>query len=242
MQRRACSGGASLHDSGKGETVAKVLVVDDDPAVLEILRAYLKREGHEVVAAADGLEGERQLGSVDVAVLDWMLPGQSGVELTRRARDLHPNLPLLLLTARGDEDDRVHGLTSGADDYVVKPFSPREVVARVAALLRRANVRDVVTHGALVIGAQTRSVSLGREELTLSRTEFDLLLTLARHPGVVFTRDRLLDRVWGPEFIGTGRVVDVNIQMLRRKLGDDPESPSFIETVRGVGYRFRAEN
>jgi two-component system, OmpR family, alkaline phosphatase synthesis response regulator PhoP len=219
--------------------MARVLVVDDDPAILEILSAYLTRDGHEVVTASDGLDAERELGSVDVVIVDWMLPGQSGVDLTRRARGSHPNLPLLLLTARSDEDDRVRGLKSGADDYVVKPFSPREVMARVEALLRRANVRDVLTLGRLVIGAQARTVTLAGAEVPLSRTEFELLLTLARHPGVAFSRDRLLERVWGPEFVGTERVVDVNIQVLRRKLGDDLESPLFIETVRGFGYRFR---
>jgi len=220
--------------------MARVLVVDDDPAILEILSAYLTRDGHEVVTASDGLDAERELGSVDVAIIDWMLPGQSGVDLSRRARAKYPGLPLLLLTARGDEDDRVYGLKSGADDYVVKPFSPREVLARVEALLRRANVRDVITLGALVIGVQARTVRLEGTDLPLSRTEFELLLTLARHPGVAFSRERLLDRVWGPEFAGTERVVDVNIQMLRRKLGDDLEAPVFIETVRGYGYRFRA--
>lgn len=219
--------------------MARVLVVDDDPAILEILSAYLSRDGHEVVTASDGLDAERELGSVDVAIVDWMLPGQSGVDLTRRAREHYPGLPLLLLTARSDEDDRVRGLKSGADDYVLKPFSPREVMARVEALLRRANVRDVLTLGRLVIGAQARTVTLSGAEVPLSRTEFELLLTLARHPGVAFTRERLLERVWGPEFVGTERVVDVNVQVLRRKLGDDLESPLFIETVRGFGYRFR---
>ena len=219
--------------------MARVLVVDDDPAVLEIMRVYLQGAGHEVLTSAHGLDAEHILGGVDVAIFDWMLPGQSGVDLTRRARAAYPELPLLLLTARGDEDDRVHGLRSGADDYVVKPFSPRELVARVDALLRRANVRDVITHGPLVILAQARTVTLGGETVPLSRTEFELLLTLARHAGVVFSRERLLERVWGPEFLGTERVVDVNIQMLRRKLGDDLETPTFIETVRGFGYRFR---
>ena len=219
--------------------MAKVLVVDDDPAILEILSAYLKNDGHDVILASNGLDAERELGSVDVAILDWMLPGQSGVDLTRQARAKYPNLPLLLLTARGDEDDRVYGLKSGADDYVVKPFRPREVLARVEALLRRANVRDVITLGTLVIGAQARTVRLEGTDLPLSRTEFELLLTLARHPGIAFSRERLLERVWGPEFAGTERVVDVNIQMLRRKLGDDLETPTFIETVRGYGYRFR---
>jgi len=219
-----------------------VLIVDDDPAILEILNAYLTRSGHAVVQACDGLEGEAALGSVDVAILDWMLPGQSGLELTRLARVSYPNLPLLLLTARGGEEDRVRGLKLGADDYVVKPFSPREVVARVDALLRRANVRDVLTLGPLVIAAQARTVSLNNQSLNFSRTEFELLLTLAQHRGMAFSRERLLERVWGADFAGTDRVVDVNIQMLRRKLGDDPEMPVFIETVRGYGYRFRDEN
>jgi len=147
--------------------MARVLVVDDDPAILEILSAYLTRDGHEVVTASDGLDAERELGSVDVAIIDWMLPGQSGVDLSRRARAKYPGLPLLLLTARGDEDDRVYGLKSGADDYVVKPFSPREVLARVEALLRRANVRDVITLGALVIGVQARTVRLEGTDLPL---------------------------------------------------------------------------
>ncbi len=216
-----------------------MLVVDDDPAILEILSAYLTTAGYDVILVSNGLDAERELGSVDVAILDWMLPGQSGVDLTRRARAIYPNLPLLLLTARGDEEDRVRGLKSGADDYVVKPFSPREVVARVEALLRRANVRDVITLGTLVIGAQARSVTLRGTNLPLSRTEFELLLTLARHPGTAFSRERLLERVWGPEFAGTERVVDVNIQMLRRKLGDELDAPTFIETVRGFGYRFK---
>ncbi|GGJ67551.1 DNA-binding response regulator [Deinococcus aquiradiocola] len=215
------------------------MVVDDDPAVLEILNAYLGRDGHEVVVSGDGMDAERHLGTVDVVVVDWMLPGQSGVDLIRRARLQYPALPLLLLTARGDEDDRVRGLKDGADDYVVKPFSPREVLARVEALLRRANVRDVITLGDLVIGAQARTVTLAGTAVPFSRTEFELLLTLARHPGVAFSRERLLERVWGAGFGGTERVVDVNIQVLRRKLGDDPEAPTFIETVRGHGYRFR---
>ncbi len=221
--------------------MANVLVVDDDPAVLEILTAYLQAEGHQVQTASDGAEGERLLGSADLAILDWMLPGATGLDLTKTVREHYPQLPVLLLTARGEEEDRVRGLRTGADDYVVKPFSPREVMARVSALLRRVGLKEVFGQQDLEIDAASRTVVLAGEPVLCSRTEFDLLLTLARHPGVVFTRDRLLERVWGPEFIGTERVVDVNIQTLRRKLGDDPEAPRFIETVRGVGYRFRGE-
>ncbi|ULH17835.1 response regulator transcription factor (plasmid) [Deinococcus sp. KNUC1210] len=218
-----------------------VLVVDDDPAILEILSAYLTRDGYQVLTALDGLAGEALLGQADVAVLDWMLPGINGLDLTRRAQDRYPALPILLLTARGEEADRVHGLRLGADDYVVKPFSPREVVARVAALLRRVQVQQRLNLGALMLDAPARRVTLNASEIALSRTEFDLLLTLAQHAGTVLTRDRLLERVWGPDFIGTERIVDVNIQTIRRKLGDDPDAPTFIETVRGVGYRFKVE-
>jgi len=221
--------------------MANVLVVDDDPAVLEILTAYLQAEGHRVLTASDGAEGERLLGAVDLAILDWMLPGATGLDLTKTVRERYPQLPVLLLTARGEEEDRVRGLRTGADDYVVKPFSPREVMARVSALLRRMGLKETFGQQGLEIDAASRTVTLSGADVPFSRTEFDLLLTLARHPGIVFTRDRLLERVWGPEFIGTERVVDVNIQTLRRKLGDDPEAPKFIETVRGVGYRFRGE-
>ncbi|MGY2894393.1 response regulator transcription factor [Deinococcus sp. UYEF24] len=220
--------------------MARVLVVDDDPAVLEILSAYLEVEGHEVLIASDGVQGERLLGSADLAILDWMLPGSTGLDLTRTVRERYPQLPVLLLTARSEEEDRVRGLKTGADDYVVKPFSPREVMARVGALLRRTGVRGAFSQHGLEIDTVARTVTLAGAEVSFSRTEFDLLLTLARHPGVVYSRDRLLERVWGPDFVGTERVVDVNIQMLRRKLKDDPDAPTFIETVRGVGYKFRA--
>ncbi|THF69217.1 response regulator transcription factor [Deinococcus sp. Arct2-2] len=216
-----------------------VLVVDDDPAILEILKAYLEREGHVVLTAENGYDGERLLGQADVAVLDWMLPGMNGLDLIRQAQERYPDLPVLLLTARGEEEDRVHGLRIGADDYVVKPFSPREVVARVGAVLRRVQVHAQLRLGPLLLDASARQVKLAGQDVPLSRTEFDLLLTLAQHAGTVLTRERLLERVWGPEFIGTERVVDVNILALRRKLGDDPDAPTFIETVRGVGYRFR---
>ena len=221
--------------------MARVLVVDDDPAILEILSAYLEAEGHQVLTASDGIQGERLLGSADLAILDWMLPGRTGLDLTRTVREQYPQLPVLLLTARSEEEDRVRGLKTGADDYVVKPFSPREVMARVGALLRRTGVQEAFSQHGLEIDTAARTVTLAGVAVPFSRTEFDLLLTLARHPGMVYSRDRLLERVWGPDFVGTERVVDVNIQMLRRKLNDDPDAPTFIETVRGVGYRFRAQ-
>ncbi|GAA5533525.1 response regulator transcription factor [Deinococcus aluminii] len=221
--------------------MARILIVDDDPAILEILGAYLRAERHTVLEAQDGLTGQARLNESDLAILDWMLPGVSGLDLARQQRRDHPDFPILLLTARGEEEDKLRGLEVGADDYVTKPFSPREVVARVRALLRRARIQDSVATGGLQLDERTRTATLDGQELSLSKLEFDLLLTLARHPGFVWSRDRLLERVWGADFPGVERVVDVHMAGLRRKLGENPEQPRFIETVRGVGYRFREE-
>ncbi|PTA69269.1 response regulator transcription factor [Deinococcus arcticus] len=221
--------------------MARILIVDDDPAILDILGAYLRAEGHTVLEARDGLGARQALASADLAIVDWMLPGQSGLELARQHRRAHPDFPLLLLTARGEEEDRLRGLDAGADDYVTKPFSPREVVARVRALLRRARLGASVAVSGLWLDEGRRAARLDGQELTLSRLEFDLLLTLARHPGFVWSRARLLERVWGPDFPGVERVVDVQMAALRRKLGEQPDHPRFIETVRGVGYRFRED-
>jgi len=219
--------------------MARILIVDDDPAILEILGAYLRQEGHTVLEAADGDTGREGLAGADLAILDWMLPGVSGLNLAREQRRAHPDFPILLLTARGEEEDKLRGLEVGADDYVTKPFSPREVVARVRALLRRARLHDQVSAGGLHLDERTRTATLDGQELSLTKLEFDLLLTLARHPGFVWSRDRLLERVWGPDFPGVERVVDVHMAGLRKKLGENPEQPRFIETLRGVGYRFR---
>ncbi|GAA5512317.1 sensory transduction protein regX3 [Deinococcus carri] len=221
--------------------MAVVLIVDDDPAILEILTAYLAAEGHSVMIEDDGLAALPLLARADVAIIDWMLPGMSGVELTAHARREHPQLPVLLLTARGEVEDRLAGLNAGADDYVVKPFSPREVVARVRALLRRVGVRERIEAGPLTLDLAGRSATLHGQPLSLSRTEFDLLTTLAQHPGLVWSRERLVERVWGPDYPGVTRVVDMHITALRRKLGDDADAPTFIETVRGLGYRFRED-
>lgn len=215
-----------------------VLLVDDDPAILEVLSAYLAREGYEVLLAEDGEEALGLIPRADVVILDLMLPKVEGLEVARRLRQAFPDLPLLMLTARGEEEDRINGLEL-ADDYVVKPFSPREVVARIRALLRRSGLREELRFQDLVIRPKERMAYLKGEPLPLSRLEFDLLLTLAQHPGMVFTRERLLEKVWGPDFLGVDRVVDVHIASLRKKLLDDWENPRYIETVRGVGYRFR---
>lgn len=221
--------------------MAVVLVVDDDPAIVEILTAYLRAEGHSVISEEDGRRAVPLLAKAQLAIVDWMLPGMSGVDLTAYARRGYPQLPVLLLTARGEVEDRLEGLDAGADDYVVKPFSPREVVARVRALLRRVGVHDLIEVGSLRMDLAGRLVNVDGQPVALSRTEFDLLATLAQHPGLLWTRERLLERVWGPEFPGVTRVVDVHITGVRRKLGDDPDSPRFIETVRGMGYRFRED-
>jgi len=218
-----------------------VLIVDDDPAILEILRTYLNAEGHTVLEARTGPDARDLLARADVAVLDWMLPGLSGVQLARDARRAGLTLPLLMLTGRGEEEDKLRGLDGGVDDYVVKPFSPREVTARVRALLRRAGVQAAFSVGELHVDLRAREVRLAGARVDLSKLEFDLLTTMAQHAGMAWSRERLLERVWGSDFPGTERVVDVHITSLRRKLRDPPDTPRFIETVRGVGYRFREE-
>ena len=217
----------------------KVLLVDDDPALLEVLGAYLEGAGFEVLVAEDGEKALELFPTADLVILDLMLPKVGGLEVARILRRERPELPLLILTAKGEEEDRVLGLELGADDYVVKPFSPKEVVARVKALLRRAGLKEELVYGPLRILPKARQAYLEGRPLSLSRLEFDLLLTLAQHPGMVFSRERLFEKVWGPDFPGVDRVVDVHIASLRKKLGDDPENPRFLETVRGVGYRFK---
>jgi len=221
--------------------MAKVLLVDDDPAIREVLGAYLQQAGHEVLEAQDGEEGLRLAASADLVILDLMLPNISGWEVARELRKTHPELPVLMLTARGEEEERVRGFELGADDYVTKPFSPREVVARVQALLRRSGLKDELIFADLVIRPRDRVALLRGEALALSKLEFDLLLTLAQYPGLVWSRERLLERVWGSDYPGVDRVVDVHMVSLRKKLGEDAERPRYIETVRGVGYRFREE-
>ncbi|GAA5440594.1 response regulator transcription factor [Deinococcus caeni] len=218
-----------------------VLIVDDDPAILEILRTYLNAEGHTVLEARTGPDARDLLARADVAILDWMLPGLSGVQLARDARRAGLTLPLLMLTGRGEEEDKLRGLDGGVDDYVVKPFSPREVTARVRALLRRAGVQAAFSVGELHVDLRAREVRLAGARVELSKLEFDLLTTMAQHAGMAWSRERLLERVWGSDFPGTERVVDVHITSLRRKLRDPPDTPRFIETVRGVGYRFRED-
>ncbi len=221
----------------------RVLVVDDEPPIVDLVRGYLEREGFLVTSAPDGpaaVEAVRA-SDPDVVVLDVMLPGLDGIEVCRRIRAFS-DAYVLMLTARGEELDRIVGLTVGADDYLVKPFSPRELVARVKALLRRPR-RPAPAGAALPSGLELdegrRSVRVDGASVELTALEFDLLAALAREPGVVVARDALLQTVWGLEFAADDHLVDVHIANLRRKLDDDASDPRFVETVRGVGYRLR---
>jgi DNA-binding response OmpR family regulator len=220
-----------------------VLVVDDEPTIREIVVRYLRRDGFRTLEAADGDRANVLLDteSPDLVVLDLMLPGVDGLELCRRIRS-GSQIPVIMLTARGDESDRIVGLELGADDYVTKPFSPRELAARVRTVLRRAepmsNGDEHLTYDGLVIDSATRAVSKDGEPLRLTAREFDLLWFLARHPQRVFSRELLMRRVWGySSAVDTGTVT-VHVRRLREKIEDDPSRPRHLETVWGVGYRF----
>lgn len=223
----------------------RVLVVDDEPALAEIVRSYLAAESMDVAVAGDGLTALSQIreSRPDVVVLDVMLPGVDGFEVLRQLRTFS-DAYVIMLTARAEEIDRIVGLSVGADDYMVKPFSPRELVARVKVLLRRPRAdhpdAGVLEVGDLVIDRPTHTVTLRGEALMLTAIEFSLLSTMAQERSIVFTRQRLLDLVWGMDYFGDEHVVDVHLSNLRRKLGDDPARPMFIETIRGLGYRFRS--
>ena len=223
-----------------------VLVVDDEPTILDVVGRYMERAGYETHRAAAGPEALRLVEEhrPDLVVLDLMLPGIDGIEVMRQLHERPgPRIAVILLTARGEESDRLVGLRRGADDYVVKPFSPAELVARVDAVLRRVAPADEeappIEHGPLRIEPATRRASLDGRELTLTQREFDLLAHLAAHPGRVYSRDQLMETVWGEPFFSDTSTVTVHVRRLRAKLGDDPAEPRFIETVWGVGYRLK---
>jgi DNA-binding response OmpR family regulator len=221
-----------------------ILVVDDNPKIVEVLEAYLRADGFAVVTAADGPAALAAVQSrrPDLALLDIMLPGIDGLELTRRFQREH-DLPVILVTARIEEIDRLIGLEVGADDYIGKPFSPREVVARVKAVLRRLDHMPSDTGlgplrvDGLVVDTVGRSVLVAGTPVTLTRTEFDLLATLAAHPGRVYSRMQLMETAQGFAFEGYERTIDAHIKNIRRKIGDDPKAPRYIQTVFGVGYK-----
>jgi two-component system phosphate regulon response regulator PhoB len=227
----------------------RVLLIEDDRDIVELVRYNLEREGFQVAAATDGATGLAQIRKAppDILLLDLMLPKLSGLDICKEIRrDTSLNrLPILMLTARGEEADRVVGLEMGADDYVTKPFSPRELGARVKALLRRTEPtnepRRVIEARGLSIDPSSYRVARDGKPVTLSTLEFRLLYYLATRPNRVFTRDQLLDAVWGTERFVTPRSVDVYIRRLREKVESDADHPAFLKTVRGAGYMFESE-
>jgi two-component system alkaline phosphatase synthesis response regulator PhoP len=233
-----------MNASGRAPGV-RILVVDDDDNVRRLVSAYLEHEGYHVIQGADGTAALRavEVSAPDLVVLDLMLPGTSGLQVARRISAAH-GLPILMLTASGDEDDVLRGFEAGADDYLVKPFSPRVLVARVRAILRRAGLEGEVREGAveqggLCLDPRTRKVTVDATPVDLTTLEFDLLHALVDHPGWIYSREQLLEQVWGYDYLGDSRVIDVHVANLRKKLGDDPVGPRFIRTVRGVGYKFQ---
>jgi two-component system, OmpR family, response regulator ResD len=226
-----------------------VLVVDDEPTIAEVVSRYLERAGYRTQVAADGVQALQAAASQrpDLVVLDLMLPGLDGLEVMRRLREPRSGererIAVILLTAKGEESDRVIGLRLGADDYVVKPFSPAELVARVDAVLRRVDTSPAhelpLELSDMSIDPAARRVCVRGEEVQLTQREFDVLLFLARHPGQVFSRNQLMDAIWQYSFYTDTSTVTVHIRRLRSKIEADPAQPQHIETVWGVGYRFQ---
>ncbi len=243
------------------EPAARVLVVDDEPNIREMVAINLRREGLDVIFAEDGLDAvdKAREHEPDLIVLDIMMPGMDGFEVCRTIRE-ESTVPIILLSARGEEIDRIVGLELGADDFLVKPFAMRELVAHVRAMLRRSRMaraesappngldtenaaaasgeRQLIHAGDVEIDVPRRQVSLGGASLSLKPKEFDLLVYFARHPGIVLSRDALLREVWGYDYPVDSRTVDVHVRWLRQKIEQDPSAPNRIETMRGHGYRF----
>ncbi|MEA2023934.1 MAG: response regulator transcription factor [Actinomycetota bacterium] len=224
--------------------MSRILVVDDEPKIRRIVASYLQQEGFEVSEAGDGPSAVEMAERLDpdVIILDVMLPGFDGIEALRQIRT-KSDVYVIMLTARSEETDKLIGLSVGADDYVTKPFSARELVARVKAVLRRSRQgsqpeTDRITVGSLTLDEATRVVTVDGAPIDLTALEFDLLGALAASPGRVYSRGQLIEKVWGWDFFGDERLVDVHVRKIRQKIGDDPVDPRFIATVRGVGYRF----
>ena len=226
-------------------TADLILVVEDEPSIAEVVGLYLKRSGYQVIFAKDGLEAQNKIESQspDLIVMDLMLPIIDGFELTRWLRD-QSDTPIIMLTARRDEVDRIAGLEMGADDYILKPFSPQEVVSRVRAVLRRTNPQPDETSQqsldfpSMIIDPKTRLVTIDGDEITLTAKEFDTLWLLAQHPRQVFTRNHVLERVWGISDYIDPSTVTVHMRRLREKIEPDPSNPQHLLTVWGVGYKF----
>ena len=220
-----------------------ILLIEDDPDIIRIVKGYLEQSNYQVEVARDGINGltKALAPATDLVLLDWNLPGLDGLELLRRLRN-ERRIPVIMITARTEEIDRVMGLEFGADDYLTKPFSVRELVARVRAVLRRTRPKEISEElkvGPLTVDPARREATLGGNPLELTTLEFDLLLTLVQAEGRVFTRDDLLSRVWGDAFAGVDRVVDVHRSNLRKKLEGEGGS-ELLQTVRGVGYKLAA--
>lgn len=220
---------------------AHILIVDDEPTIREVVEQYLRREGYRTTIASNGEEAVTLSADADLVVLDLMLPKMDGLEVCRQIRSTR-NVPIIMLTAKTEEIDKLVGLGMGADDYMTKPFSPRELVARVSAVLRRSRaaspqVGDIVRAGGLRINPQLRTVERDGSPVELTAREFELLHFLASHPGQVFTREQLLDQVWDYHFPGDTSTVTVHIRRLREKVEPDPVRPSYVKTVWGVGYK-----
>lgn len=222
----------------------RILVVDDEPSIVELIRVNLEDGGYDVGVAADGDEALERFSQEawDLVILDLMLPGVDGIEVCRRIRKVS-QVPIIMLTAKADEIDRVLGLEMGADDYVTKPFSPRELLARVRAILRRVPdtvvTGELIQYGRLRLNLEKRTVEIDGDRVQLTPREFDLLHLLARYPGRIFQRDYLLEQLWEYEYTGGTRTVDVHIRRLRQKLEHHPQYAEAIETVHGIGYRLR---
>ncbi len=225
-----------------------ILIVDDEPSMIELLDYNLKREGYEVVAAKNGNEALAAFAGqpVSLIILDIMMPGPDGYDVCKEIRKIS-NVPIIMLTAKSSETNKIVGLELDADDYVVKPFSVGELMARVKAILRRSQQfgdrpetakTDDIVRGELCINKAKRTVCVGSSPIELTTKEFDLLHLLASNPGVVFTREQILDKVWGSESYVVDRAIDVHVRHLREKIENTPDAPKYISTVRGVGYRF----
>ena len=227
---------------------ATVLVVDDERKIRDMVRSYLERDGYSVLVADTGQHALETAARAapDLVVLDLMLPDLSGEEVARSLRETS-DVPIIMLTAKASEEERVAGLRLGADDYLIKPFSPRELVARVQAVLRRVNgaggagTATSFDGGRLVVDQEKRDVEVDGEPVQLTRSEFDLLLALASRPGRVFSRYELVTRVQGYDYEGYERAIDVHVKNLRKKFGEDPRAPHYVQTVTGVGYKFGAK-
>lgn len=242
---RHSSASATMQVAGSIQ-MPTILIVDDEPIVREVVSQYLRQDGFTVEVAADGKEGMAKFQSArpDLVLLDLMLPEIDGIEVCRRIRS-QSNVPVIMVTAKSDETDTIIGLGVGADDYIAKPFSPRELVARIKAVLRRATAPppaegDPLHFGPLIIRPDRRQVEIHGRSIELTAREFDLLEFLASHNGQVFSRDDLLDKVWDWSYASDGGTVTVHIRRLRQKIESDPERPRYIKTVWGVGYKFEA--